>query len=236
MTNSKIKATNLNENFCFKDSNFLSEQLASKTKNSMLENLFSLQNDFLNIKNHVNVSFDMYKNELTNSKIKNYLSDYKNNETIDNQCAFDPFNRNLINSNIDTNCSTYENLAQRKFNIELEKRLTQKLNDASHSKKLISNNSNISESVALKVANKNQLSYNNNKENLNILQPTFNKTQILNGATIINGVNLANLKFVKPASQCFYWKDQQHRINQPNCKLWHPRELCKFVILLKIYN
>lgn len=54
------------------------------------------------------------------------------------------------------------------------------------------------------------------------------KIRTLNGATIVNGINLNNLKFVKPAPQCFKWDDKNHRSDQPNCRLWHPRELCKY--------
>lgn len=180
------------------------------------------------------MSLSLPKNELTHLKKNNHLNSYKKIETIDDQCAFDPFNRNLINTNNKINSNNYENLAQKIFNIELEKRLTQKLNNASHSNKTtILNNSIISGGVALKVKNDSKQLYNN-KENTNGLLPAYNRTRILNGATIINGINLANLKFVKPASQCIYWENPQHRIDQPNCQLWHPKELCKFVILFKI--
>uniref|UniRef100_A0A915E0Z8 Uncharacterized protein n=1 Tax=Ditylenchus dipsaci TaxID=166011 RepID=A0A915E0Z8_9BILA len=37
------------------------------------------------------------------------------------------------------------------------------------------------------------------------------RLRTLNGATVVNGINLANLKQ-----------------EQPNCRLWHPRELCKY--------
>ncbi|KAI1732207.1 hypothetical protein Ddc_01062 [Ditylenchus destructor] len=54
------------------------------------------------------------------------------------------------------------------------------------------------------------------------------RVRTLNGATIVNGINLNNLKFVKPAPQCVNWNEKRHRIDQPNCRLWHPRELCKY--------
>lgn len=54
---------------------------------------------------------------------------------------------------------------------------------------------------------------------------SFNKP--LNGAMIVNGVNLSKLKFVKPAPQCFYWENRTDPMESSNCRLWHPRELCK---------
>lgn len=44
---------------------------------------------------------------------------------------------------------------------------------------------------------------------------------------VVNGVNLSKLKFVKPARQCFYWENRDHPMEPSNCRLWHPRELCK---------
>lgn len=62
------------------------------------------------------------------------------------------------------------------------------------------------------------------------------RVRTLNGATIVNGINLNNLKFVKPAPQCVKWDEKRHRIDQPNCRLWHPRELCKLVVLVFLNN
>lgn len=45
--------------------------------------------------------------------------------------------------------------------------------------------------------------------------------------SIVNGINLNSLKFVKPARQCPRWDKPKHRIEEPNCPLWHPRERCQ---------
>lgn len=45
--------------------------------------------------------------------------------------------------------------------------------------------------------------------------------------SIVNGINLNSLKFVKPARQCPKWDKPKHRIDEPNCPLWHPRERCQ---------
>jgi len=55
-----------------------------------------------------------------------------------------------------------------------------------------------------------------------------NRVRTINGATIVNGINLAGLKFVKPMPQCYQWNKRLHQHEQPNCRLWHPRELCKY--------
>nr|CAD2208020.1 unnamed protein product [Meloidogyne enterolobii] len=49
----------------------------------------------------------------------------------------------------------------------------------------------------------------------------------INGRSIVNGINLNSLKFVKPARQCPRWDKPKHRIDEPNCPLWHPRERCQ---------
>lgn len=46
-------------------------------------------------------------------------------------------------------------------------------------------------------------------------------------SSIVNGINLNSLKFVKPARQCPKWDKPKHRIDEPNCPLWHPRERCQ---------
>jgi hypothetical protein len=43
----------------------------------------------------------------------------------------------------------------------------------------------------------------------------------------VNGIDLSQLKFVKPAPQCFHWDDPNHRRDQPECTMWHPRSLCR---------
>jgi hypothetical protein len=45
--------------------------------------------------------------------------------------------------------------------------------------------------------------------------------------SIVNGIILKSLKFVKPARQCPKWDKSKHRIEEPNCPLWHPRERCQ---------
>ncbi|KAF7633334.1 hypothetical protein Mgra_00007216 [Meloidogyne graminicola] len=50
----------------------------------------------------------------------------------------------------------------------------------------------------------------------------------INGRSIVNGINLNSLKFVKPARQCPRWDKPKHRIEEPNCPLWHPRERCQY--------
>nr|CAD2153865.1 unnamed protein product [Meloidogyne enterolobii] len=50
----------------------------------------------------------------------------------------------------------------------------------------------------------------------------------INGRSIVNGINLNSLKFVKPARQCPRWDKPKHRIDEPNCPLWHPRERCQY--------
>lgn len=223
---SRVKdAKHANTNFYFSDisamnKNYSSEQQSLKAINEETSISSLVQNHLFNsiIKNKMIWPTDVSKNDFS-FKLSEHLSVNKIIEMADDQCAFDPINRRFYTAESTIKENKSYNLVQKIFNIELENRIAKKLKNSN----LINSASNITENTNLKA--------DINSQNLNIKkeEKPYNKPRILNGATIINGVNLANLKFVKPAPQCFYWENHQHRIEKLNCRLWHPRELCKFV-------